>query len=96
MLAFIEIGLGSVRRVLVCSSRPWNRRIQWENGSTQQHMTISCLIDHILAIKGGLGGPLGGTANLPKPNLAGAYPDTCLSLPESGVWRSVSTSVLKA
>jgi hypothetical protein len=50
----------------------------WAHMATQDYTVIK--MGRTWAILGGLGGPSGAHPNLPKPNLAGASPDTCLSL----------------
>jgi hypothetical protein len=58
-------------------SIPRDRRVRQEKGSAQQHRTATCLqIGHTWAELGGMGGPLGSSANPPKLTLAGAYLNT--------------------
>jgi hypothetical protein len=83
--------------VLFPSTKQRDMAGRWLRPATLYCTMIRKRLYLLYDVLGGLGGPLGSTARFSKPTLAGAYPDTWLSLSESHVWRyeTLSMSILK-
>ncbi len=81
-MCFTDALAGIKWQFFVCSSHLRNREVR--RGWRLHLATQDCIA---LATLEGLGGPLGAQSILPKPILAGEYPDTWFSLLESCAWR---------